>query len=98
MWSDIDPAQWPAWVVLPIGALYLGSIVVMLWGALKLALRSSRAIMDDDSRDPVLFYGYLHQRRMRQLAWADRDVRIAVFGWLGYLFLGFVSSLLDGWW
>ena len=96
MWSDVDPVQWPAWVALPFGALYLGSIAVMLWGVLRLALRTFRAVMDDDSRDPVLFYGCLHRRHIRQLAWADRHVRIVVFGWLGYLLLGYVPSLVAG--
>jgi hypothetical protein len=97
MWPDVDLSRWPAWLFLPYVALYLGSVAVMLWGVLRLALRTFRAIMDDGSQDPVLFYGYLHQRRTRQLAWADRDVRIAVFGWLGMFLLGSVPSLLEGW-
>lgn len=67
----------------------------MLWYIFKLTFRVLRAIMDNSSQDPVLFYGSLHKRRTWQLAWADWDVRLFCYGWGGVFLLSWVASLIE---
>ena len=72
----------------------LAAMVAYLYYALKLALRSFRALFDSRSADPILGYAALLDRASRQAAWRDRDVRRFCMLLLGYIILANASGLL----
>ncbi len=95
MLPALNPDALPAWVLVPLGILYVCAFLVLMVVSVKLLWRVVRVVLSDTHRDPVMMCCALHRPEARALWRTDRDLRIALWSGIAMIGLDFVFRVLE---